>query len=232
MSEPVLIAGLPGSGKSRWIAAQPEPLRFQEWHDDTLPAARAVWWVLDLRQPPDETIKTVLMPCLQRADALIGLFAEESPIETQMRWREFLAPLKKSGTPLYFSHFLQPPPPDFPDTSSKSACSCDWPYRTKVRVQLPTVVLDHLLFVFQGLEQSTPMRFWRIKGVVQTLEYANAVAVEGSLSGLYTHAAAVEDGSTGRLTLQVENLDRERLMEALQAVRAPGEDVDIEVISE
>ncbi len=232
MSDPILIAGLPASGKSRWIAAQPEPSRFQEWHDGTLPASRAVWWTLDLRQTPDEALKSLLSPCLRRADALIGLFSEESPIETQMRWREFLAPLKKSGTPLYFSHFLQAPPPDFPRISSKAACRCGWPARSVVRVQLPTVVLEHLLFVFQGLEQSTSMRFWRIRGVVSTLEYVNAVAVEGGLSGLYTHAAAPQDGAPGTLFLQVENLQEAQLLEALQAACAPGQDMDIRLISE
>lgn len=232
MSGPILIAGLPGSGKSRWIAAQTEPCRLVEWRDDALPAGRVIWWGLDLRQPPDQRIKTLLNPCLQRADALIGFFAEESPIETQLRWREFLAPLKKSGTPLYFSHFLQAPPPDFPTTSAKVACSCHWPLRRTVCVQLPKVVLDHLLFVLQGLEQSTSMRFWRIRGVVQTLEYVNAVAVEGSLSGLYTHAAKTNDGPIGRLVLQVENLEQPMLLEALQAVPAAGQDLDIRIISE
>jgi len=232
MSAPILIAGLPGSGKHRWIAAQPEPQRFQAWEGGTLPAQRAVWWTLDLRQPPDAALKRLLQPCLQRADAILGLFAEESPIEAQMRWREFLAPFKKSGTPLFFSHFLQAPPADWPHVSKKAAHCCDWPERSTVWVQLPKVVLEHLLFVFDGLARSTPMRFWRIRGVVETLEYVNAVAVEGSLSGLYTHAATGVEGPAGRLSLQVENLDEPLLREALRAACAPGTDVDMCLISE
>jgi len=232
MSAPVLIAGLPGSGKRRWIAAQPEPLRFEAWEGGILPAERAVWWTLDLREPPDAALKRLLQPCLQRADAILGLFAEESPIEAQMRWREFLAPFKKSGTPLFFSHFLQAPPSDWPHASNRAAHRCAWPERATVRVRLPKVVLEHLLFVFQGLSQSTPMRFWRIRGVVETLEYVNAVAVEGSLSGLHTHAARDADGAAGWLFLQVENLDEPLLREALQAACAPGSDMDIRLISE
>ncbi len=232
MSPPIVIAGLPGSGKSRWIAAQASPQRYMEWHEDRLPAGQAVWWAVDLRHPPDKTLQTLLTPCLQRADGILGLFAEESPIEVQMGWRQFLAPFKKSGTPLFFSHFLQAPTAGFPFVSTRLACDGHWPPRDHLRVRMPTIVLDHLLFVFQGLAQSTPMRFWRIRGVVQTLEYANAVAVEGSLSGSYAHAATPEDGLPGQLELQVENLDETLLFEALRAACAPGQDMDIEVISE
>lgn len=91
------------------------------------------------------------------------------------------------------------------------------------QVKLPKVVLEHLLFVLHGLEQ-TGARFWRVQGEVSTLEYVNPVAVEGSLCGMWTHAGETGEG---RLTVRGTSLDPARLHEALSAAIAPGEKMDI-----
>jgi hypothetical protein len=68
------------------------------------------------------------------------------------------------------------------------------------------------------------MRFWRVTGQLETLEYVNPVAVEGSLSGLFTYAGEQADG---QLCLQIENMQVDVLTEGLKAAIAPGQSIDI-----
>lgn len=56
MSDTVVIVGLPGAGKSRWIAAQQSHagIQFIEWQWGALfPAHTPVWWLVDLRCNPE-----------------------------------------------------------------------------------------------------------------------------------------------------------------------------------
>ncbi len=225
----ILIAGLPGCGKSRWIAAQPDPMRFIEWRwGDVVPPHVPVWTLIDLRGDPARVFPA-LKPFLAVSEAILGVFAEETDLSRQAAWRQKLRLENFGGTPLHFSHYFNQSA-GLPTVSSRvESVRLPLPNLTSLSVRLPQMVLEHLLFVLQGLEQSTPMRFWRAQGCLMTLEYVNAVAVEGSLAGIWTHAGEEPDG---QLHLMVENLDRDALLEGLQAARAPGADMDIVINSE
>ena len=232
MSEPILIAGLPGCGKSRWIAAREAegaPFRWLEWQPhQPLDGSTPVWTLIDLRAEPSEALLDALQPLLAASCATIGLFAEETDIFLQSRWREKLRLCKKDGGPLHLSHFLSAPfLSELPRCQPASSSALNWPVLHRVTAPLGRVVLEHLLFVLQGLEASTTMRFWRVQGVLETLEYVNPVAVEGSLAGLWTHAG---ERSDKRLRLLVENPDLPALEEGLRAALAPGQAMDISLI--
>lgn len=232
MSEPILIAGLPGCGKSRWIAAREAegaPFRWIEWQPgQSLDTGCPVWTLVDLRGEPTDTVMEALQPLLAASCATIGVFAEETDVFRQSRWREKIRACKNGGDPVHFSHYMQAPFLDeLPRCEPEGAPVLSWPTLHPFRVQMEQVMLEHLLFVLQGLEASTAMRFWRVRGVLDTLEYANPVAVEGSLAGLWTHAGERVDG---QLHLLVENPDLSALEEGLRAALAPGRDMDISLI--
>ncbi len=225
----ILIAGLPGCGKSRWIAAQPDAERFREWRwGEPIPAGVPVWTLVDMRGDP-EAVFPDLKPFWGVSAAFLGIFAEETELFRQAAWRKKFDPQNFGGTPLHFSHYLVRPEGLPVSTSRTKTVGLPLPVLRKLTVRLPVVVLEHLLFVLQGLEQSTPMRFWRVRGRLDTLEYAHAVAVEGSLAGLFTHA---EDAADGLLHLWVENVQMDLLTEGLQAALAPGFSMDIASNSE
>lgn len=232
MSESILIAGLPGCGKSRWIAARKAegaPFRWIEWQPgQPLDADCPVWTLIDLRGEPSEAVMGALQRLLAASSAIIGVFAEETDVFRQSRWREKIRSRKNGGGPVHFSHYMQAPfLAELPRRPPASLPVVNWPALQAFRVTLGQVVLEHLLFVLQGLEAGTAMRFWRVHGVLDTLEYANPVVVEGSLAGLWTHAGERADG---QLHLLVENPDPSALEEGLRAALAPGQNMDISLI--
>ncbi|HIQ40251.1 MAG TPA: hypothetical protein EYH46_03650 [Sulfurivirga caldicuralii] len=222
----ILIAGLPGCGKSRWIAAQPDAERFQEWQwGDPIPPHLPVWTLIDLRGDP-EAVFPVLKPLLPISDAFLGIFSAETDLSRQAAWGKKLRLQNFGGTPLHFSHFLARPEGLTTVSNRSEPINLSLPPLQKLTVQLPTMVLAHLLFVLDGLAQSTPMRFWRVQGTLMTLEYANPVTLEGALSGMWTYAG---DQADGRLHMLVENLDLPALAEGLRASRVAGCDMDIKL---
>ena len=102
-----------------------------------------------------------------------------------------------------------------------------------LRLQLGRVVLDHLLFILEMVQQNYHRPIWRANGLLLTQEYANPVVVDMTHSQLRTYGAALEqyDASAariGELTFwHDQSLDQAQLQEWLVASLAPGERIGI-----
>lgn len=213
----ILITGLPGCGMDRWFSAQPPELQREmvcvPW-GELLPAGEPVWLLVDLRGDPERLIPAMgTVP--RQADAVIGLHAEQLSLEQQARWRQALPGL-------HFCHHLRMPFRDRLPRVSRRDVSIQpvLPALQTICFQMPQVVLDHLQFALTGLENGMGVRFWRIRGRVETLEYAHPVAVEGSLAGLFVHPA---ETVSDVLIIRGEGLDAVPLQDALQAAAVPGQ---------
>ena len=99
------------------------------------------------------------------------------------------------------------------DSSAYSSIIC-------FEVPLKRVLLDHLLMVLDNAKQSLGMNITRVFGTVQTLEYQNLVAIEGTPNRLDTFAAKVTQdiqGNSSVLILCGVDLNQKLLIEMIQA---------------
>lgn len=192
--------------------------------DAAFPCNTPVWWLVDLRCKTD--VFAHIKPFLPHIDALIGVFAESVEITHQAQWRKKIKSEKKGETPPFFlSHYLNAPfMTQLPHQAVRPGTRVPVPQLQKIRVRLPKVVLEHLLFVLCGVGQMG-MRLWRVRGEVMTVEYVNPVAIEISLCGVWTYPG---QGKAGVLVLEGENLSVQQLDEMFSAVVAPCEKMNIE----
>ncbi len=112
---------------------------------------------------------------------------------------------------------------------------CDYPGVSLVslRLSLGRVVLDHLLFVLEMVQQNGQRPIWRAQALLDTQEYVNPVVIDMTHSQLRTHGAAVEPFDplgmrVGDVTFWLDSaLDQAQLREWLVASLAPGERIGI-----
>jgi hypothetical protein len=197
----------------------------------------AFWAVVDMRSAP-QTLSEAALDYLQRlieqSSAVIWQFADAADLETQTAWQSWL---KKTAPGMPAMHCLAQTF-KFPhqgleallkevarQTSDAAFSSLpvieNW---QRFEAQLPKVILDHLLMGLDASRQNLQMALWRVKGTVQTLEYVNPVAIEGTINRWDTFAGDLAESSSkmGALTLEGVGLDATWLTQILQASIAPG----------
>ncbi|WP_319379866.1 GTP-binding protein [Thiomicrorhabdus sp.] len=252
LAELYWITGLPGSGKGRFgsflrkeyglneafgklSVAKSKPSfvidRGEEGFLERLDASEEtfcrVLCVVDARSAPPEANSWAaerLNSLLPFSDAMVLAFADEVSLLEQNRWTNRVMD-QYPGLKLFRwgRHTL-----DFPQFSSSpqtlQSKKCFW---NSVQIQtfrfdLGKVVLDHLMMVLDNARRSLGMQILRAKGVFDTLEYDNLVAVEAGVERIDIYAAESQDfnqPALGMLCLQGVDFDPAWLESMLHACR-------------
>ncbi|AHF00551.1 hypothetical protein THIAE_01155 [Thiomicrospira aerophila AL3] len=102
-----------------------------------------------------------------------------------------------------------------------------------LRLTMGRVVLDHLLFILEMVQQNYQRPIWRANGLLLTQEYANPVVVDMTHSQLRTGGGSLEQldelgAGLGQLEFWLDqSFDQAQLQEWLVASLAPGERIGI-----
>lgn len=198
----------------------------------------AFWTVVDMRSAPQtlpEAALDYLQQLLKQSSAVIWQFADAADLETQTAWQSWL---KKTAPSVPAVHCLAQafkfPHQGLETLLKETAVQANEVDFSSLPVienwqsfeaQLPKIILDHLLMGLDASRQNLQMVLWRVKGTVQTLEYVNPVAIEGTLNRWDTFAGDLAEGAPqmGTLTVEGVGLEADWLTQILQASIAPGE---------
>jgi hypothetical protein len=162
-----------------------------------------VWCVLDVRKPllagRDEWVEQALLQLLSQAHGVVLTFLEDADLTQQAWWNHWL---KRHVATLPVVRWLNQGFAErwagfAPDTSANKVANkvitdalilpAPW---QRFEFDLPRVCLEHLLMGLDASKTNLGMAIWRVQGVVNTLEYQNAIAIEGTPTQLRTYAAA------------------------------------------
>ncbi len=242
----LVVTGLPGSGKSRVIQSMSRtvdgvtmPGCFESSDlmllADLAESGEIVWpyqtlCVIDVRTPlvvgPDDWLAEWLQQMLLNADGIVFTFLEGASLNDQAWWSKWVG-LHASHLPIV--RWLNQRFPDhwqgFPLKEVASSFTNN--KLTTARNPLQTfefnvgrISWDHLLFGLDSSKQNLGMKIVRVKGVVQTLEYENRVAIEGTATRWELFAAdeaTLLPEEVGRIQIQGMNLNQVWLAELIQA---------------
>ena len=195
--------------------------------------------VIDMRSffdrhlPVHQSVEQFLQQLLLQCDGVIWSFVEAASLEQQTQWRQWLKAWQER-------HFRLPSVQCFsaqfapnhqglqsllslPEQPMRPLPELEG-YQTW-QVQLPKVVLEHLLFVLDEGRRSGQLPIWWVKGEVLTQEYVNPVAIECSVLHWQTDAGVLspDDPSMGQLWIAGVDLSAELLQGMLSAALAQGE---------
>jgi hypothetical protein len=233
----LVITGLPGSGKTRVIQSlhnkltRPGYFESQDLSDlnqVTLPYQ--ILCVIDVRASlisgRDDWLEERLQQLLLSADGIIFSFLESASLDDQVWWNKWVA-LNAGQLPIV--RWLNQSFPaawkgfSFQDDllqSTVEVLSKELKPLQVYEFSVGRICWEHLLFGLDSSKQNLEMKIARVKGVVQTLEYENKVAIEGSATGWELFAADennLADGVLGRLQIQGVDLDQAWLDEIVKA---------------
>lgn len=222
----VCLVGWPGSGKTRFrelVSQQTRPLGLSLREAPGLVwdrgATEQAWLVVDARQRVEDEHERAAL--FNAADALVFMFWQDVDLANQAWW---LKQLKSHAENKPYALVMQAGLTDNELLKLMSAASCairpDWPMLERVELNVPRVVLEHFTFVLDAMQRDPQIQLWRAVGVVDTLEYANRVAIEAGRSGFYHYDAG--DAPSGCLRLEARALKPAVLEEWLSACYAPG----------
>ncbi|WP_019555783.1 hypothetical protein [Thiomicrorhabdus arctica] len=233
----LVITGLPGSGKSRVMQSlqheMPRPGCFEsqdlsDLNQVTLPYQ--ILCVVDVRTPlvsgRDDWLEARLQQLLLCADGIIFSFLESAALDDQVWWNKWVA-LHAGHLPIV-RWLNQSFPRDwqgFPvkndlRTLTTKTCTKSLKPLSEFEFNVGRICWEHLLFGLDSSKQNLGMKIARVKGIVQTLEYENAVTVEGSATRWDLFAAdekELTEEALGRLQIQGEDLDQIWLKEIVKA---------------
>ena len=209
-----------------------------EWNDFlNLPAKslkQEVWCVIDVRSPLPESgakwLQQVLMDMLSVADGVVFTFIESASLDNQAWWSKWVVNHSTAVLTKPIVRWMnQSFPADFKgfDLATEKGgnvnpSTVDKLEKTDLqRVETfcfsaERIVLDHLLMGLDNSRQNLAMKIYRVKGVVQTVEYSNWVAIEGSAYRWDTFAAESDVG-VGELQISGVELDQAWLSQIVKA---------------
>lgn len=225
MSERIALVGLPGSGKSRFqkafveqVASASDEVDIFVVSDGRQKGKGRVWCLIDLRSPlKGGQAETHLKALLSISSAIVFTFVESSDLATQSDWQQWL---KAQGVTLpIFRWFHQAFPQDWQWHQHGEAVDLtelDFPLLRleKLTFGVRRVHLEHLMFGLDALKQNQGMNLWRVKAQVETVEYANPVALEGTFNRWDTFAA---EQATHRIEILGDQLDEDWLRQVVDA---------------
>jgi hypothetical protein len=233
----LVITGLPGSGKTRVIQSlqnnltRPGYFENQDLSDlNQVILPYQLLCVIDVRAAlvsgRDDWLEERLQQLLFSADGIIFSFLESAALDDQAWWSKWVT-LNAGHLPIV-RWLNQSFPVDwqgFPvkDDSVKSTSNALPKNLEPLQVyefSVGRICWEHLLFGLDSSKQNLGMKIARVKGLVQTLEYENKVAIEGSATRLELFAADENNlpvGVLGQIQIQGEDLDQAWLDEIVKA---------------
>ena len=228
----VCLTGLPGSGKHRikQILLEQVGLKSEQvFIDSELSETERVdqlWCVIDIRPTfkglQDQDVETYLKALIENSSGVIFNFSEAADLDSQSFWSRWV---RQQCTDMPIVRVLNQ---RFPDgwsgfDSSKLSRPAHFKKADFVKSSLKTfefevgtVYLDHLLLGLDSSKQNLGMKIWRVQAVIDTFEYDNLVAVEGSANRWDTYAAGANQKS-GWIKVQGIDLESAWLEEIIQA---------------
>lgn len=233
----LVITGLPGSGKTRVIQSlqnkltRPGYFESQDLSDlnqVTLPYQ--LLCVIDVRAPlvsgRDDWLEERLQQLLLSADGIIFSFLESAALDDQVWWNKWVA-LNAGHLPIvrWLNQSFPAAWQGFPVKDGLLHSTVELLSKGPKPLQVyefsvGRICWEHLLFGLDSSKQNLGMKITRVKGLVQTLEYENKVAIEGSATRWELFAADennLPDGVLGRLQIQGVDLDQAWLDEIVKA---------------
>lgn len=232
MKQTLRLYGLPGCGKNRladaWQAQVDGELQIIEFAElASLQDANDGFnlLVVDarsfLQQPRDAWLLEILQSLLATADAVVLNFLEAASLEQQMAWQRFLR--EQSDVPLLLS--LQHAVPDSLSGLLAEHATSEPPVIAQIadlqtlEFEFERVNLEHLMMVLDNAKLALGAKLLRAKAVLNTVEYENLVALEGTPYRWDCYPAnAIETAQwQNRLQIQGFDLNQEWLEQMLQA---------------
>lgn len=220
----------------QWVSDVELRSGYCEWHDYlNLPskklnqseASEQVWCVIDVRSTLEEAqaewIDDILQNLLRKADAIILSFVENASLEQQAWWNRRLNEkfeLLKINRPPVYRWFYQQFADDFIGFESKSSNQVE-PIHVDEREEVfhydvAQIMLDHLFMGLDNSKRNLQMKITRVSAVVDTFEFDNLIAIEGTPYRLDKFAA--DDNQTpGKLVIKGIGLDKNWLDQLVQA---------------
>lgn len=210
-----------------------------EWQDFTrLPLTlgvnhcsenQQIWCVIDVRSklPDVEWLQQALENLLMVADGVVFNFVEAASIDEQSWWSRWLKEHSDRVLPIVRCLNAQLPG-SF--TGFEIVKKDDKLFNVKLHdigqlqhfeFEVSKVVLDHLLMGLDNSRQNLSMKICRVKALLNTLEYENIVALEGSAYRWDSYAADW-DGSElklGRILVSGIGLDQAWLKQLVDACK-------------
>jgi len=216
---------------------------------DAMPPSDLIWCVIDVRTMfvagRDDWLEARLKKLVQQANGIVFSFLENAALDEQTAWSQWAARYAK-GVPIVrwlnqrFPTSFSPEWAGFKTNKSvadqgreqgelsllkrgRSGTEClteKQPPLQTFHFHVGRLSLEHLLFGLDSSKQNLGMKIVRVKGNVQTLEYANAVTIEGSALRWDTFATqpdAESDTELGKLMIQGIDLEQAWLDELVSA---------------
>lgn len=238
----LLLIGLPGSGKSRVYRALEYLLpvecsvRESIGFDFSIRDNEQAWLIWDAREGFDYYDPEWLRAFFSQSHVLVVNFWTALDLTQQSMFKRQLKQWF-SGS-LCYADMLDKPMLQRALMSKFSGPIFLAPGEglTQFTCHLGRVVLDHLLFVLDRVQQQYANPIWRGEGVFNTLEYANPVKLEMSRAQLHsygvqaTHNQLTSPSITGLGELKLwisQDINLAELNEWLVASLAPGEVISI-----
>lgn len=232
----LVITGLPGSGKTRVIQSlennltRPGCFETPDLADlKQVTPPYQILCVIDVRAPlvsgRDDWLEARLQQLLRSSNGIIFSFLESAALDDQAWWNKWVA-LNAGHLPIV-RWLNQSFPAAWQGFPVKASLLPSMPELSKELTLLQLyefsvgrLCWEHLLFGLDSSKQNLGMKIARVRGVVQTLEYENNVAIEGSATRWELFAADEKSLQTevlGRLQIQGVDLDRAWLDEIVKA---------------
>lgn len=226
MSNKLLLFGLPGCGQSRFVqsiedychANQHELPEFLTTSGLCSGDAIRVWTLIDIRSELSHVkAEAYLLNCLQQSSAVVFTFAEAADLSGQAFWQNWM---KKHDIQLPIMRWFSQ---TFPENwrwqelgEPRQPEGLKFPLLELERItfDVEKIYLEHLLFGLDAVKQNLGMDIWRVKANLQTQEYENPVAIEGTLNRWDTFAA---DSVEEKLEILGTALDKTMLQEVVAA---------------
>lgn len=228
----ILLTGLPGSGKHRikqLLQSQfdlTEETVFVDSDQNTDFNFEQAWCVIDVRSvlnPEQDTLAESHLKCLlSKVNGVVFNFMEAADLDTQSFWNKWV---RQQSAKLPIVRVLNQ---RFPATWQGFELNkqirpaqfqkADFQLRQLQthEFKVNTVYLDHLLMGLDNSKQNLGMQILRVQAVIDTFEYENLVAVEGTPHRWDTYAADSNQQS-GWVKIQGIDLDQAWLQEIIQA---------------
>lgn len=244
----IVVTGLPGSGKTGVVQSLLEQFDCHVIDDEALAEGRngvfywnetfpieaptqqvdrQIWCVIDARSTLEKEpgwVNEALIEKLKIADAVVFSFVENSSLQEQSWWNQWLADqvglLNRETIPVVRWFYQQFPQgfDGFNVESRKHQTLSRFKALQQYDFEVGSVVLDHLLMGLDNSRRNLGMKIARVEGVLETFEFDNLIALQGTPYRLDTFAAE-DSAEPGWLKISGYDLDRAWLKQLVDASR-------------